>query len=104
MQSSHSEATAECRTDDDCTLMPAAITCCGECEPVPPFEPVPRTAVDSVLLELETRCAERPGPCDPPVCEKSPPGCQADAICHAGRCLVVQSGACSGLLALCDGP
>lgn len=92
-------AQVDCRIDDDCTLMPYAMTCCGECAPAPPFTAVPRTTIDALLLELETRCAEKPGPCDAPVCAVAPPGCEAYATCIGGRCTYVQSGACSGLLA-----
>lgn len=91
------DSTIECRVDDDCTLMPAAITCCGECDPVPPFEAVPHTAVDAVLIELETRCAEKLAPCEPPVCESLPRGCEAYAACVGGQCIVLQSDSCSGL-------
>jgi hypothetical protein len=77
--------------------MPAAITCCGECDPVPPFEAVPHTAVDAVLIELETRCAEKLAPCEPPVCESLPRGCEAYAACVGGQCIVLQSDSCSGL-------
>ena len=87
--------TLECRVDDDCTLMPAAMTCCEECEPVPPFEAVPRTAVDAMLIELETRCAAKPSICGPRSCEAPPQGCQAAAVCVRGRCSVVQTDACS---------
>ena len=97
-QLSREPPTIECRIDDDCTLLPPAMTCCGECDPVPPFEAVPRTAVDALLLELETRCAEKPGPCQPPACESSPPGCEAYSTCVGGHCMVVQSGSCSGFL------
>jgi hypothetical protein len=82
----------ECDVDGDCTLMPSRMTCCGECEPVPPFEPVPRIAVDSQLLQLETACAAMIRPCEPPVCELVPPGCTAYAICLDGRCRVIASG------------
>jgi hypothetical protein len=82
----------ECQVDDDCTLMPSAMTCCGECDPAPPFEAVPRTAVDSRLLELETDCAESTRLCEPPICEVVPPSCIASAICLDGRCRVIAFG------------
>jgi hypothetical protein len=84
----------ECRVDDDCTLTPAVMTCCEECEPMPPFEAVPRTAVDAMLIELETRCAAKPPICEPRSCEEPPAGCQATAICVEGRCALVQTDAC----------
>jgi len=95
-------AAIECRVDDDCTLMPAVMTCCEECDPVPPFEVVPRTAVDAVLIELETRCAAKPPICEPRSCEVPPPGCQATAICVQGRCSLVQTDACSARLVVAD--
>jgi len=87
----------DCVTDDDCTLLPPIISCCGECDPVPPFEAVPRSTVDALLLELDTQCAQRTGLCTPPVCESAPPGCFARATCAAGHCHVVD-GDCSRLV------
>ena len=94
----------ECAVDDDCTLMPSRMTCCGECKPVPPFEPVPRTAVDSRLLELETACATTIRLCEPPVCEDVPPGCTAYAICLDGRCRVIATGCDAHLADLATDP
>lgn len=85
-------APAECSVDADCTLMPAAITCCGECEPVPPLEAVPRTFLDALLLENESACAPTTRLCEPPACASVPAGCAARAVCRAGRCTVVESG------------
>jgi hypothetical protein len=92
MGGSYDEAALECVTDDDCGLMPSEITCCGECEPVPPFEAVPRTAIDARLLELETYCAERTIECVPPSCAAAPPGCTARATCDRGTCRAITSG------------
>jgi hypothetical protein len=97
---SREPVTTECRVDDDCMLLPSAMTCCGECDPVPPFEAVPRTAVDALLIELETRCAEKPGPCEPPACESSPRGCSAHAACIGEHCTVVQNDSCGDLVAV----
>jgi hypothetical protein len=83
---------AECAVDADCTLMPAAITCCGECGPVPPFESVTRQELDALLLENETACATRAGLCEPPACAALPEGCAARAICRTGRCVTVELG------------
>ena len=83
---------ADCLADDDCTLLPAAITCCGECEPVPPFEAVSRSTVDALLLDNETDCALRTQLCDPPACASVPEGCAGRAVCRSGRCTVVESG------------
>jgi hypothetical protein len=93
-----SDEPPECVVDDDCGLMPPLMTCCGECDPAPPFEPVPRTAIDARLIELEHACAEHAPVCEPPVCETVPPGCIARAVCVRGRCRVVESG-CSALVA-----
>ncbi|MEO7731472.1 MAG: hypothetical protein ABIY55_10900 [Kofleriaceae bacterium] len=95
---------AACWVDDDCTLMPSVLTCCEECDPVPPFDAVPRTAVDAVLIELETRCASKPPICRRRSCEAAPPGCEARAICLRGRCAVVQTEACGARLALTGSP
>ena len=84
----------QCRVDDECTLMPSVMNCCGECDPAPPFEAVPRTTVDARLLELETVCGQRTNVCEPMDCDVSPPGCQASATCVAGHCMVVQNSAC----------
>lgn len=91
-------AAIQCRAQDDCTLLPAVLNCCGECDPVPPFEAVPSTEVDALLIELETRCAEKPRLCEPLSCEVAPPGCEAYATCVRGRCEVVQSGSCGPLV------
>lgn len=84
----------ECRVDDDCTLMPSVMNCCGECAPAPPFEAVPRTAVDARLLELDTLCGQRTTVCEPMDCDVAQPGCQASASCVAGHCMVVQNDKC----------
>jgi hypothetical protein len=89
----------ECVVDDDCGLMPSQMTCCGECPPAPPFEAVPRTAIDSRLLELETDCAPQTRLCIPPVCEPVPAGCDAQAICIDHRCRLVETG-CGPLVSM----
>jgi hypothetical protein len=94
----NSTAASECVVDDDCGLMPSMMTCCGECDPAPPFEAVPRTAIDARLIELETSCGETSVVCEDPVCEIAPAGCVARAICLNGVCRVIESG-CAALVA-----
>lgn len=85
-------APAECVEDDDCTLMPSRLTCCGECPPAPPFEAAPRVELDGLLIEMETDCAPETRRCEPPICEVVAPGCTARARCIAGRCQVEATG------------
>ena len=80
----------ECAIDEDCGLMPSLVTCCGECEPTPPFEPVPR----SELAVLRGDCFPRERICDPPVCTPKLLGCEARAICKSGMCTVVANQQC----------
>jgi hypothetical protein len=81
----------DCVTDDDCVLMPSLVTCCGECEPSPPFRAAPR----SDLTDLRSDCLRREQLCDPPVCTAKPAGCEARAVCRSGTCAVI-SHACEG--------
>jgi hypothetical protein len=81
----------DCAADRDCVLMPW-ITCCGECEPAPPFEAGTRVELDGILIESEMRCARDDRPCAPPVCGAVPRGCEARAACVGGRCVVLQNG------------
>jgi hypothetical protein len=93
----------ECVVDDDCGLVPATLNCCGECPPAPPFEAVPRSELDAMLIELETTCAERSIGCaSVPACEPVPAGCHASAACTAGRCVVVEDG-CGPLVSVAIG-
>jgi len=78
----------ECTEDDDCTILPSELTCCGECEPAPPFVAVTRDVMDALLLEHETRCARSTRLCHPPTCEAPANGCSAEARCAAGRCVI----------------
>src|SRR5512138_2386899 len=48
----------QCVRDDDCALLPSALTCCVECPPAPPFEAVPTAVIAGLLIENETVCAE----------------------------------------------
>jgi len=87
-----SAAPTECRSDDDCTLLPAQLTCCGECPPAPPFEAVTRHEMDAILLERETTCSQSTRLCQPPVCEPRLRSCSAQARCSVGRCVVDETG------------
>lgn len=80
----------ECVVDSDCALMPALVTCCGECDPVPPFRAIPRLMLD----ELRGQCEPPERVCDAPVCSPSPPGCIAHATCGANTCGVVANEFC----------
>ena len=75
--------------DDDCELVPI-VTCCGECKPAPPFESVPRSAIDTLLLETEERCLRDDRPC--PVCARPPRGCTASPRCAQGTCTFTATG------------
>lgn len=92
----------ECEVDDDCGLMPSVMSCCGECDPAPPFEAVVRTAIDARLIELETYCAERTIECEPPSCEVVPAGCTARAVCVHGTCRVNESGCTVRVALACE--
>lgn len=72
-----------CGSDDDCELVPE-LTCCDECAPVPPFQSVPRSTIDTLLLESEERCLHDDRACRP--CARPPPGCTATARCRDGAC------------------
>jgi hypothetical protein len=48
--------------------------------------------LDALLLENEFACAPATRLCDPPPCAELPDGCEARAVCRAGRCAVVESG------------
>jgi hypothetical protein len=83
---------AQCVRDDDCVLLPSALTCCIECPPAPPFEPAPSQLLAGKLIQLETECAQRDRACPEVRCDPVPPGCTARAACAAGRCVAVTSG------------
>lgn len=76
----------ECVVDDDCVLMPSAINCCGECPPAPPYDAVSGEELASLLIQLETDCAEWTRLCEPPACEIISQRCEPRAICVEGRC------------------
>ena len=86
------EAAAQCVRDDDCVLLPSALTCCVECPPAPPFESVPSWVLGGMLIQLETDCAERDRACQAVRCEPVPEGCVARAGCVNGRCVAVTAG------------
>lgn len=83
---------AQCARDDDCALLPSALTCCIECPPAPPFEPAPSWVLAGMLVQNETECAERDRACPEVRCEPVPQGCVARAACVEGRCVTVASG------------
>jgi hypothetical protein len=83
---------AQCVRDDDCVLLPSALTCCVECPPAPPFEPAPSAVLGGMLIEHETECAQRDRACPEVRCDPVPEGCRARAACAKGRCIAVTSG------------
>ena len=83
---------AECASDNDCALLPAALTCCVECPPAPPFEPAPGWVLAGMLIQNEAECAERDRACPVVRCDPVPRGCAARAACAAGRCIAAASG------------
>jgi hypothetical protein len=87
-------APAACKQDADCALMPALLTCCGECEPVPPFEAVTMRRLDAMRSDTDAQCAPPTRLCDPPMCSSLPPRCEARAICVEGACRVDATEAC----------
>jgi hypothetical protein len=82
----------QCLRDDDCALLPSALTCCVECPPAPPFEPAPSWVLGGMLIQLETDCAQLDRACPEVRCEPVPAGCVARAACVNGRCVAVSSG------------
>jgi len=84
-----------CATDADCALVPARITCCGECEPVAPFEAMTRTLLEALRRDVEASCAPATRLCDPPSCATLPPGCEVRAVCVAGQCRPEASPPCT---------
>lgn len=79
----------ECDVDEACELA-RTVTCCGECEPAPPFSAITRRD----LADLRAACFPAERMCDPPVCSPVPPGCEARAVCRHGKCEVVANAAC----------
>jgi hypothetical protein len=90
-QRSRPPPAAECARDDDCVLLPDALTCCEECPPAPPFEPAPAWVLDGMLIENDTVCPTR-WRCPEIECAPVPPGCVARAACRDGRCTAVTTG------------
>jgi hypothetical protein len=87
-------APAECKQDADCALMPALFTCCGECEPMPPFQAVTKRRLDALRSDTDAQCAPPTRLCDPPICSPLSPACEARAICVEGACRVEATHAC----------
>jgi hypothetical protein len=86
------ERSGQCVRDDDCVLLPSALTCCVECPPAPPFEPAPSWVLGGMLIQHETDCAERDRACQEVRCDPVPAGCAARAACVNRRCVAVTSG------------
>lgn len=83
---------AQCWRDEDCMLVPGALTCCAECPPAPPFEAEPVWVVDGMYIENENRCLATEITCGEIDCPRIPAGCSARAACTAGRCTAVTTG------------
>jgi hypothetical protein len=87
-------APAQCSSDDDCVLQPSLMTCCGECEPGPPFEAMTRSDLEKLRSEVDSKCAPRTRVCEPPTCSPVPVGCEVRAACVNGRCRPSANDAC----------
>lgn len=85
----------ECYSDEECALRPAQITCCGECEAVPPFEAVARTTLLELRANTDESCAPTTRLCDPPVCAPLPAGCEVRAVCRGGSCRAEATALCT---------
>lgn len=88
------ESNAQCVRDEECALVPAAMTCCPDesCPPAPPFRAAPRWVVDGMYIENEHRCLATEIPCVQTACPPVPAGCSAKAVCAARRCIAVATG------------
>jgi hypothetical protein len=82
-------AARECQTDADCVLLPALVTCCGECDPEPPFEAIPRSTLEQLRSDTDEQCAPRTRLCEPPQCFSADR--RARAECRNGTCRAVTS-------------
>ncbi len=85
----------ECISDSDCAVLPAQVTCCGECAAVPPFEATTRDALAEYRDAIATSCAPATRLCDPPTCASVPAGCVPRAVCDDGTCRVSATDACT---------
>lgn len=90
----HVDHASECIEDEDCVLLPSALTCCGECDPAPPFEALPRAQLEDRRAALVEECAPATRLCEPPACPAVPQACRARATCRAGICQAVASKQC----------
>ena len=81
----------QCVRDEDCVLLPAALTCCIECPPAPPFEAAPSWVLDGMLIENDTVCPER-WRCPEVTCEAVSTDCIARAACDDGCCVALAIG------------
>ncbi len=86
------EQLPQCVRDEDCVLLPAALTCCIECPPAPPFEAAPSWVLDGMLIENETECAEARHLCPEITCEPVAETCIARPACVTGRCVPLAEG------------
>lgn len=86
------ESNAQCSRDEDCMLVPSALTCCVECPPAPPFEAAPAWVVDGMYIENENRCLATEIGCGEIECVQAPAGCSARAVCAEDRCTAVVTG------------
>lgn len=92
MTTSEASSNAQCVRDEDCTLVPSALTCCTECPPAPPFVAAPTWVVDGMYIETEHRCLATEIDCPEITCAKVPAGCTARAACAQGRCVAIATG------------
>lgn len=90
----HVDHASECIEDQDCVLTPSILTCCGECDPAPPFEALPRARLEEQRATLAERCAPVTRLCEPPTCAPVPAECRARAECRAGVCQAVANTKC----------
>lgn len=92
LATSEAESSAQCVRDEDCTLVPSALTCCAECPPAPPFRAAPLWTVDRMYIENEHRCLATEIGCPEITCARVQAGCTARATCARGRCTAVTTG------------
>jgi hypothetical protein len=86
------ESTAQCSRDEECMLVPSALSCCAECPPAPPFEAAPTWVIDGMYIENENRCLATEISCGEIDCPVIPAGCSAQPVCLEGRCVAVTTG------------
>lgn len=77
--------------DDECVLLPSALTCRVEWSPSPPFESAPSGVLDGLLIENETVCTGDRS-CPETTRDPVPDDCVAHAGCSDGRGVVIATG------------